>query len=57
MLRSAEHARQARLEVRQDGNLLAAARTRLLPGRSVHLDARWITRVDQAGGPVCVRAC
>jgi thioredoxin reductase len=55
VLRAAEYARLARLEVRQDGKLLAAARTRLLPGRSVHLDAEWITRVDQAGGPVSVR--
>ena len=55
VLRSAQYARLARIEVRQDGRLLTAARTRLLPGRSVQLDARWITRVDTAGGPVCVR--
>jgi hypothetical protein len=55
VLRSARYARQARLEVWQDGKLLTAARTRLLPGRSVHLDAQWITRIDLAGGRVCVR--
>jgi thioredoxin reductase len=54
VLRSAAHARVARLEVRQDGRLLHRARTRLLPGRSVRLAGGWIGRVDPAGGPVHV---
>ena len=40
----------ARLEVRQDGRLLARSRvTRLVPERPVHLGAAWLARVDPAG--------
>jgi thioredoxin reductase len=42
----------ARLEARQDGRLLWSGRRRLVPNRSVHLPARWLRRVDPAGGPV-----
>jgi hypothetical protein len=57
VLRSQEFRRLARLEVRQEGRLLARSRpVRLIPGRSVHLDAAWLARVDPAGGPVHVTA-
>ena len=53
VLRSADFRRTIRLEVRQDGRLLARSRpARLIPGRPVHLDAAWLPRVDPAGGPV-----
>src|SRR5580704_11033615 len=55
LLRSQEFRRLARLEVRQDGRLLARSRvTRLVPERPVHLRAAWLARVDPAGGPVRV---
>jgi thioredoxin reductase len=55
VLRSQEFRRLARLEVRQDGRLLARSRvTRLVPERPVHLRAAWLARVDPAGGPVRV---
>jgi hypothetical protein len=55
VLRSAGFRRAARLEVRQDGRLLARTRpARLIPERPVHLDAGWLARVDPAGGPVRV---
>ena len=55
VLRSADFRRGARLEVRQDGRLLARSRpARLIPGRPVHLGAGWLPRVDPAGGPVRV---
>jgi hypothetical protein len=45
-----------RLEVRQDGRLLAVSRPgRLIPGRPVHLNAGWLGRVDPGGGPMTVR--
>lgn len=56
VLRSGAFARQARLEVRQDGRLLGSAHARLAPGRSVRLDGRWAHHVDPAGGPVLVTA-
>ena len=43
-----------RLAVRQDGQLLWAGRHRLVPGRSIQLPARWLQRLDLAGGPVSV---
>jgi thioredoxin reductase len=55
VLRSEVFLRRARLEVRQDGRLLAAARARLVPARPVRLDAGWLPRVDRSGGPVHVR--
>ena len=55
VLRSADFRRGARLEVRQDGRLLARSRpARLVPGRPVRLGAGWLARVDPAGGPVRV---
>ncbi len=55
VLRSADFRRRARLEVRQDGRLLARSRpARLIPGRPVHLGADWLARVDPADGPVRV---
>jgi len=55
VLRSADFRRLARLEVRQDGRLLARSRpVRLVPERPVHLDASWLPQVDPAGGPLRV---
>jgi thioredoxin reductase len=55
VLRSAAFRRGVRLEVRQDGRLLARSRpARLIPGRPVHLGAAWLPQVDPAGGPVRV---
>ena len=55
VLRSAVFRRGVRLEVRQDGRLLARSRpARLIPYRPVHLGAAWLDRVDPAGGPVRV---
>ena len=55
VLRSQEFRGRVRLEVRQDGRLLARSRlVRLVPGRPVHLGAAWQAGVDPAGGPVRV---
>ena len=55
VLRSAVFRWGVRLEVRQDGRLLARSRlARLIPERPVHLGAAWLDRVDPAGGPVRV---
>jgi thioredoxin reductase len=57
VLRSAAFRRAARLEVRQDGRLLARTRpARLIPERPVHLSAGWLAQVDPAAGPVRVIA-
>jgi NADPH-dependent 2,4-dienoyl-CoA reductase/sulfur reductase-like enzyme len=57
VLRSQEFRRVARLEVRQDGRLLArSGPVRLIPGRPVHLGAAWLARTDPGGGPVQVLA-
>jgi len=56
VLRSAEYRRLARLEVSQDGRVLARTRTRLLPGRSISLPGGWVARVEPSGGPVRVLA-
>jgi thioredoxin reductase len=54
-LRSGEFRRLARLEVRQDGRLLARSRPlRLIPGRPAHLGASWLPQVDPGGGAVRV---
>lgn len=43
------------LEVRQEGRLLARARSgRLVPGRPVRLPGRWAAQVDPGAGPVRV---
>ena len=54
LLRSEVFRRLARLEVRQDGRVLATARARLVPGRPVHLGAGWIARAEPTAGPVHV---
>jgi thioredoxin reductase len=55
VLRSAAFRRGTRLEVRQDGRLLARSRpVRLIPERPAHLGAGWLAEVDPAGGPVRV---
>jgi thioredoxin reductase len=55
VLRSAGFRRGTRLEVRQDGRLLARSRpVRLIPERPAHLGAGWLAEVDPAGGPVRV---
>ncbi|HUN31965.1 MAG TPA: FAD-dependent oxidoreductase, partial [Trebonia sp.] len=55
VLRSADLRKQARLEARQDGRLLARSRRlRLIPGRPVYLRARWLAAVEPDGGPVRV---
>jgi thioredoxin reductase len=54
LLRSEVHRRLARLEVRQGDRVLATVRTRLAPGRPVHLDAGWLTRAEASAGPVGV---
>jgi thioredoxin reductase len=54
-LRAAGFCPPGRLEVRQDGRLLARSRPRrLIPGRSVHLPGGWLRGVDPAGGPARV---
>jgi NADPH-dependent 2,4-dienoyl-CoA reductase/sulfur reductase-like enzyme len=46
----------ARIEVRQDGRLLASSRTgRLIPSRPVHLPGGWAAHVGPAAGPVQIR--
>jgi hypothetical protein len=52
LLRSETRRRLARLEVRQGDRVLAAVRTRLTPGRPVHLDAGWLARAEPSAGPV-----
>ena len=55
VLRSQEFCGRVRLEVRQDGRLLARSRPlRLVPGRPVHLGAAWQDLLDPPGGPVRV---
>ena len=54
VLRAEIFRRRARLEVRQDGRLLATARASLVPTRPVRLEAGWLPRVDPSGGPVRV---
>ena len=54
-LRTREFRTRARLEVRQDGRRLAISRPmRLIPGRPVHLHARWLADADPTGGPIRV---
>jgi thioredoxin reductase len=54
LLRGDVFRRAARLEVRQGDRVLAAARTRLVPGRPTHLGAGWMARADPSAGPVLV---
>jgi hypothetical protein len=46
----------ARIEVRQDGRLLASSRTgRLIPSHPVHLPGAWAAHADPAAGPIQIR--
>jgi thioredoxin reductase len=54
LLRSQVFQRRAVLEVRQDDQVLASKRARLIPGRPVHLDANWLGSVRPSGGAVLV---
>ncbi|HSS89563.1 MAG TPA: FAD-dependent oxidoreductase [Streptosporangiaceae bacterium] len=54
LLRGDVFRRAARLEVRQGDRVLAAARTRLVPGRPAHLGAGWMARADPSAGPVLI---
>jgi thioredoxin reductase len=55
LLRCGEFRPAERIEVGQDGRLLARSRpVALVPGRPVHLAAGWVGQVDPAGGPVQV---
>ena len=56
LLRAREEIRRARIELTQDGRMLARRRVaRIVPGRSTALGTAWVKRVDQRGGPVVVR--
>jgi hypothetical protein len=53
LLRSDSPRRAARIEVHQNGRVLARSRPRrLIPGRPVHLPGGWAVRADPAAGPV-----
>jgi thioredoxin reductase len=54
LLRGDVFRRPARLEARQGDQVLAATRTRLVPGRPAHLGAGWMARADPSAGPVLV---
>jgi thioredoxin reductase len=55
LLRSREFVRRARLHARQDGRELWRGRvSRLVPGRSAHIPAKWAARLDPSGGPVII---
>jgi thioredoxin reductase len=54
LLRSRDFARNAAVEIRQDGRLLWNGEARLTPGRSTRLSSGWLTAVDVGAGPVQV---
>jgi hypothetical protein len=54
ILRSEVFRRLGWLEIRQGDRILAATRTRLVPGRPVHIDAGWMARAELSAGPVHV---
>jgi thioredoxin reductase len=54
LLRSQVFQRRAVLEVRQGDRVLARHRSRLTPGRPVHLDAAWQASIRPSDGPVLV---
>ena len=54
LLRSRDFARNAAVEIRQDGRLLWNGGARLTPGRSTRLSSGWLTAVDVGAGPVQV---
>jgi len=55
VLRCGAFRRLARVEVRQDGRLLARSRpSSLVPNRPVRLAGGWVSQVDPGGGPVQV---
>ena len=56
LLRSREFLRRPRLEVTQGERTLWSGRlARLIPGRSAHIPAGWISRVDPTDVPVTIR--
>jgi len=56
-LRSSAFLRRPTLEIRQDGALLWRGRLRrLVPGRSGHVPATWLARVNLGGGGISVSA-
>lgn len=56
-LRSSVFLRRRKVEIRQDGSLLWRGRLgRLVPGRSGHVPASWLARVDLDGGEISVSA-
>jgi thioredoxin reductase len=56
LMRAREKLLRPRLELRQDGRVLAVERpARLMPGRSTALAAAWTAAVDPAAGPVIAR--
>jgi len=56
LLRSDAFLRAPRVEVTQDGRELWSRRLpRLVPGRSAHIPADWIAKVEGDAGPVSVR--
>ncbi len=56
LLRASEELRRVRVELTQDGRVLARRRVaRIMPGRSTALATGWVKRVDARGGPVVAR--
>jgi NADPH-dependent 2,4-dienoyl-CoA reductase/sulfur reductase-like enzyme len=56
LLRSSVFLRRPRLEVVQGERVLWRGRlARLIPGRSAHIPATWISQVDPTNGPVTIR--
>jgi thioredoxin reductase len=56
LIRSQTFLRRPRIEVRQAGSLLWTGRLRgLVPGRSAHIPAGWVGRIDSEAGPVRVQ--
>jgi thioredoxin reductase len=54
LLRSQVFQHRGKLEVRQGDRVLARQRARLIPGRPIHLDAAWLSKVHVSDGPVLV---
>ncbi|HTZ30519.1 MAG TPA: FAD-dependent oxidoreductase [Streptosporangiaceae bacterium] len=54
LLRSQVFQQRAVLEARQGGRVLTRQRARLIPGRPIHLDAAWLSKIHVSDGPVLV---
>jgi thioredoxin reductase len=54
LLRSQVFQKRAVLEARQGERVLTRQRARLIPGRPIHLDAAWLSKVHASDGPVLV---